>query len=168
MAAKDVRKNLNLFVDGQGMAGQIDEFNAPKLTLLTEEIRAGGMDGAVDVGTGMEKLTSDFSLFQYAKGVLALFGLAQGDSRTFIARELLESHDGTKTAVAHTMRGKIVELDPGTSKAGTIAPIKFALSLDYYKLTHGGTVIHEIDMVNMVRIVNGVDVLAADRAALGI
>ena len=40
-----VLKNMNLFVDGRGYAGRIDEIQLPKLTLKTEEHRAIGMDG---------------------------------------------------------------------------------------------------------------------------
>ncbi len=29
MAARDVRKNFNLFVDGKGYAGQVEEFTPP-------------------------------------------------------------------------------------------------------------------------------------------
>ena len=35
-------------------------------------------------------------------------------------------------------------------------------------MTHGGNVIYEIDPVNMVRVVDGKDQLAAQRSALGI
>lgn len=168
MAARDVRKNLNLFVDGMGQAGQIDEFNAPKLSLTTEDFRGGGMDAPIKITMGMEPLETDFSLVSYRKEVLALFGVAEGQTVPFVAREALESFDGTVTPVVHTMRGKITEMDPGTSKPGTLAPIKFTMSLTYYKLEHGGKVIHEIDVENMVRIVDGVDVLAQMRAALGL
>ena len=37
-------KNINLFIDGRGYAGKVDEFDPPKLTIKTEEFRAGGMD----------------------------------------------------------------------------------------------------------------------------
>lgn len=84
-----------------------------------------------------------------------------------MAREALESHDGTVTAVVHTMRGKIRKLSPGTSKAGDKTALKVEMALNYYKLEHGGQVIHEHDMVNMIHIVNGVDQTAAMRAALG-
>lgn len=167
MAARDVRKNINLFVDGRGYAGQIEDFNAPKLTLQTEEFRAGGMDLPIDVTMGMEKLTTDFSLKAYDRNVLSLFGVAEGQSVPFVAREALESFDGTVTAVVHTMRGKITEIDPGTSKPGELAPLKFTMSLTYYKLEHGDKVVHEIDAENMVRIINGNDALAAVRGALG-
>jgi uncharacterized protein len=168
MAARDVRKNLNLFVDGQGLAGQIDEFNAPKLELQTEDYRGGGMDGTTDVEMGIQKLTTEFSLFAYKRQVLALWGVAVGQLVPFVAREALESHDGAVTPVVHTMRGKITAIDPGASKPGALNPLKFTMTLDYYKLEHGGVVVHEIDVVNMIRIVSGKDVLAAQRAALGI
>lgn len=168
MAARDVRKNFNLFVDGRGYAGQSDEFNAPELGLLTEEFRAGGMDAPIDITMGMEKLVCDFSLNAYDKNVLALFGVVQGASVPLIVREALESFDGTVTPVVHTMRGKIVKITPGTSKPGTLQPLKFDMSLVYYKLKHGDTVIHEVDVENMVRMINGVDVLASMRNALGI
>lgn len=168
MAARDIRKNFNLFVDGRGYAGQADEFNAPELTLLTEEFRAGGMDLPIDITMGMEKLVCDFSLKAYDRNVLALFGVVQGASVPLTVREALESFDGTVTPVVHTMRGKIVKIKPGTSKPGELPVLKVDMSLTYYKQKHGDTVIHEIDAENMVRFINGVDVLAQQRAALGI
>lgn len=167
MAARDVRKNLNLFVDGRGYAGQIEEFNAPKLTLKTEEWRGGGMDAPVKLNMGMEALDTDFTLISYDADVLGLFGVAEGSTVPFVAREALESLDGTLTGVVHTMRGKITEIDPGTSKAGEKVVLKVAMNLTYYKLQHGDKVIHEIDIENMIRVINGVDALAATRGALG-
>ncbi len=167
MAARDVRKNLNLFVDGRGYAGQVEEFNAPKLALITEEFRAGGMDAAIELTMGMEKLEADFSLISYDRDVLSKFGVAEGAFVPFVARESLESFDGTVTPVIHTMRGKIREIDPGTSKAGDKPSLKVAMALTYYKLQHGDTTVIEVDVENMVRVVNGNDSLAATRAALG-
>ena len=100
--------------------------------------------------------------------MLALFGVAEGSVVPFVAREALESFDGTVKAVVHTMRGKITEIDPGTSKAGEAPALKISMTLEYYKLTHNAIIVHEIDVPNMVRIVNGVDVLEAFRLALGI
>lgn len=168
MAARDVRKNLNLFVDGRGYAGQIEEFNPPKLALVTEDFRAGGMDAPVELTMGMEKLEADFSLISYDKDVLSLFGVAEGALVPFVAREALESFDGTVTPVIHTMRGKIREIDPGTSKAGDKPSLKVAMALTYYKLQHGDATVIEVDVENMVRVVNGNDSLAAIRAALGL
>lgn len=168
MAARDVLKNLNLFIDGRGQAGQIEDFNPPKLTLKMDEFRGGGMDTPIELEMGMEKLNADFSLVGYDADVLALFGLRPGASVPMVARGALESHDGTVTAVSYVMRGKIKESDPGTWKPGEKAPLKTTVALVYYKLTHGNRIIHEVDVENMIRIVDGVDVLAEQRAALGI
>ena len=167
MAARDIRKNFNIFVDGHGYAGQSEDFNAPKLTLKTEEFRAGGMDMPVEVTMGMEKMNTDFSLKSYDKIAIGLFGLVEGAVVPITVYEALESYDGTVTQVVHNMRGKITELDPGTSKPGELPPLKFTLALNYYKLTHGGSVVHEIDAENMIRVINGNDVLAITREALG-
>lgn len=167
-AASDIRKNFAISVDGRGYAGQTSEFNAPKITLKTEEYRGGGMDAAIDIEMGMEKLTCDFSIESYDRNVLALVGLTNGNDIQITAREVLESYDGTVTPIVHVMRGIVNEMDPGTSKPGELNPVKFTLSLSYYKMTHGGNVIYEIDPVNMVRVVDGKDQLAAQRSALGI
>lgn len=168
MAANDVRKNLNLFVDGKGYAGQLSEVNPPKQTLKTEEFRAGGMNAPVELDMGMEKLEGDFTLIQYSADVLALFGVAPGSSVPFVVREALESFDGTVTGVVHTMRGRIKEIDSGTHKPGEVPALKVTMALTYYKLEHGGRVVQEIDVPNMIHLVDGVDRLAAQRAALGV
>lgn len=168
MAARDVIKNNNLFVDGRGYAGQIEEINLPKLAMKLEEFRGGGMNAPIDLDMGQEKMESDFSLIAYDRAVLSLFGLVSGNSVPLVVRQALESFDGTVTAVTHTMRGKVKEIDQGTSKAGDKQALKVALTLTYYKLQHGDTVVQEIDVENMVHIVGGVDVLAQQRAALGI
>lgn len=168
MAARAIRKNLNLFVDGRGYAGDIQDFNAPKLTLKTEDFRAGGMNAPKKLNMGLESLDTDFSLTSYDADVIALFGVQPGADVSFIAREVLEDFDGVVTPVAHYMQGTITEFDPGTSKAGELAPIKITMNLNYYKLQHGDRVLHEIDIENMVQIVDGVDQLANQRAALGI
>jgi P2 family phage contractile tail tube protein len=168
MAARDVLKNLNLFVDGKGQAGQLQDFNPPKLTLKMDEVRMGGMDTPIELEQGLEKLNADFTLIGYDADVLALMGVRPGASVPFVARGALESFDGTVTAVAHTMRGKLKEVDPGTWKPGEAAPLKASIALTYYKLQHGDRIIYEIDVENYIRVVDGVDVLAAQRSALGI
>ena len=51
----DILKNMSLFVDGRGYAGNVDELNLPKLALKTEEFRGGGMDAPIEIDMGMEK-----------------------------------------------------------------------------------------------------------------
>ena len=46
--------------------------------------------------------------------------------------------------------------------------MKVTVSCKYYKLEMDGQVVHEIDIENMTRIIDGVDYLAEARAAIGI
>ncbi len=168
MAAREILKNMNLFVDGRGYAGQVTEYNAPDLALLIEDHRAGGMDGPVGLEMGMEGLETSFSLSAYDADVLALFGIAQGRTVACTARGALESYDGTVKAVVHAMRGKITRMARGTWTPGTLPALQVTMRLDYYRETHDGRELHEIDLINMVRVIDGVDQLAEQRAALGI
>lgn len=168
MAARDVLKNINLFVDGKGYAGQIDELNPPKQTLKLEEFMGGGMFAPEEITMGMEKLESDFSLLAYDADVLSNFGVVEGREIQFTVRAHLESFDGTTAAVVMNMRGKVKEIDRGTWKPGEKAVLKIAMALNYFKETRGGVVQSEIDVRNMVFKSGGVDLLSAARSALGI
>ncbi|MDA3922766.1 MAG: phage major tail tube protein [Salinisphaera sp.] len=168
MAANDVLKNLNLFVDGRGYAGNIDDYSPPDLSIMVENYRAGGMDASVPLDMGMEDLETSFNLIAYDRDVLSLFGVAEGNQVPFRARGALESYDGTITQVQHIMRGKITKLARNTWQPGNKPQLGVTMRLDYYREEHGGQVIHEIDVVNMIRIINGTDRLAQIRQAIGI
>ena len=73
-----------------------------------------------------------------------------------------------KNGLAASAQAWIKELDPGTWKAGDQATLKASIAVTYYRLTVNGTDVIEIDVVNMKRIIKGVDQLASQRAALGI
>lgn len=165
---RNVRKNYNVFVDGRGYAGQTEEFNAPKLTLKTEEFQGGGMFTPIEITMGSEKLECDFTMLSSDPYILSRFSVVEGAQTQFTFREVLESQDGSVQPLIHNVRGKVKEIDPGASKAGEKATTKVSVSPTYYKLTHGAVVVHEIDVPNMVWITNGIDILAGIRAALGI
>jgi P2 family phage contractile tail tube protein len=168
MPARDVLKNFNLFVDGFGFAGQVGEYSPPDLTLTTEDFRGGGMDAAVPIEMGMEPLETSFVLIAYDANVLNRWGVRQGQSVPLTIRGALESFDGSVKPVIHRMRGMITSLQRGTWSPGQQPSLTVTVRPVYYREEHDGTVTHEIDLENMVRIVDGVDRLADTRAALGI
>ena len=168
MAIENVLRDINLFVDGRGYAGKVMEFNLPKLTVKTEEFRAGGMDAPVELDMGMEKLECDFSLDSVDRDALRLWGLEEGNKPPLTFRGAVQDKDGAVRAVVARTRGQIKEVDYGTWKPGEKATLKFMAAVDYYKLEIDGDTIHEIDVENYIRIVNGTDQVAARRAALGL
>jgi P2 family phage contractile tail tube protein len=165
-AASHILKNFAVFVDGKGYVGQADEVQLPALNLVEEDFRAGGMDAPIGIEMGQEKMESTFAFSAFDKELLSKWGTAA--EVPFTARGVTESFDGSSQAVIAQVRGKVKGLEHGAWQAGQKTANTFTVSVTYYKLTVDSVVVHEIDVLNMKRIVNGVDRLAAQRAALGV
>ncbi|WP_320055618.1 phage major tail tube protein [Desulfuromonas thiophila] len=165
-----VLKNFSLFVDGKGYAGQVEEIVLPKLTRKMQEHRAGGMNGPVELDYGLEKLEASFTLSDYNKEVLSLFGAVDNAKVPLRFKGAVEQddEDGSVTAVEVVLNGRWRELDMGSWKGGDKAVLKVGVAASYYKYTQAGEDLIEIDVVNMIEKIGGVDRLAAQRAALGL
>lgn len=168
MALPRILRAFNLFFDGRGYAGKIDELELPKLSLKTEEHQAGGMDAPVEIDMGMEKLEATITLADFDENIITFFGLANGAAAQITARGGLAASDGTVTPVVVNLRGAVKELDPGSWKAGEKATLKFTIGVRYYRYESAGATLLEIDIENMVRNVGGIDQLADLRAAIGV
>ncbi len=162
--AKNTLKNLNLFLESVGFAGYIEEFQPPNLTIKTEEFRAGGMDAPIELDMGMEKLEATGTLTGFEPEVIKTLGKTDAN---FTARGNLFSHGGAETAVEIKMTGLVKALEQGAWKPGEKSTLKFTIALTYYKYTQGGSTLHEIDVPNLKRIINGTDQLATMRKNLG-
>lgn len=165
-AAADILKNFNLYVDGRGFAGNVETAQLPNLALVIEDFRAGGLDSPIPLDMGMEPMEASFTLSQFSKETLALWGVGETADVPLTFRGALESQDGTVRAVVVNIRGRVTAVNPSEWAAGSKANIAFTVRALYYKYTQDGTVVHEIDVVNMVRKINGVDRLAAIRQAI--
>ena len=166
---KDILVNMNLYFDGNDFVGEVQELTPPKVTPKFREYMAGGMGATIDIPTGeVEKLESDFTLNSVSRTVLKQLKVVPGSTVPFEFRGATVSQDGTKGRVIVTQRGLIKETDYGSWKPGEDTSLKIGMTLDYYRLSIDGEVIHEIDPVNFVCVINGVDQTAELRAALGI
>ncbi len=163
----EVLYNTNLFVDGISLQGDVPSLTLPKLTLKTDDYRAGGMDAAVEIDMGTEKLEASFTTHGVRREVLKFFG--QADLTAFNAsfRGAFKGQKGAVKSVVATLRGGLKEVDPGEWKPGEKGEFKYAVAVTYYKLEIDGSVMFEIDPLNSIRVIDGTDQLAAVRAALG-
>lgn len=163
-----VLKNFSLFVDGRGLAGTVSTLTLPTLTTKMEEFRGGGMDAPVEIDMGMEILETSFELFDYEENVLSLYGLANGAATQVTARGALRRDGDAAVPMVVNMTGVIKEMDPGDWQAGEQTSMTCSMALRYLKITIGGREVVEVDKVNMVRRINGVDQLESIRAAIGV
>jgi len=160
--------NLNLFVDGVSFQGDVPSLTLPKLTLKMEEHRPGGMDMPVEMDLGMEKQEAAFTTTGVRREALKFFGLADGSGFNGTFRGAFKGLKGKITPVVVSLRGTLKEIDMGDWKSGDKAEIKHSVGLSYYKLEVDGRLVYEIDALGMKRVIDGIDQLAAQRAALGL
>lgn len=162
-------KNCNVFNEGQSYMGVIAEVALPKLGRKMEAYRGGGMDGEVDLDLGQQKLEIELSCAGIMEQVFDQYGITNASGVMLRFAGAYQRDDtGVVDAVEVVVRGRHTEIDMGKAKPGDKTEFKVKSSLTYYKLTINGTEKIEIDVLNMIFKVNGVDRLAEQRKAIGL
>ncbi len=162
-------KNFVLFNDGNAYLGEVEEVTLPKLTRKMEDYRAGGMNGPVKLDQGMEALEMDWTAAGYLRTLFAQWGTTTHDGVLLRFAGALQADDlGIASPVEIIVRGRHQEIDFGNSKAGEKTEIKIKTAISYYKLTMDGVTMIELDLVNLIEVVDGIDRLAQVRLALGL
>lgn len=159
-------KNFNLFVDGRGYAGLIEELTLPKLTMKMEEYQGAGMFAPVEIEMGMEKLEMDMTLAEVNPRIMKLFGLSNGDEFEFTIRGVQRGNGLPQSVVIHT-RGIFKEFDFDAWKASEKSTIKCSIACSSYEMRIDGIVIMNINPITMTREVDGVNQLAIAKQILG-
>lgn len=161
---KDTLKNMNLYINDFGFAGVIDELQLPKLSLKTEEYRGGGMDAPMEFDLGMEKLETQLTVSKYHEQALTTFGVGlHKKTKLTIKGSLRDEETGDEKPVVMNAEGLVKEMDFGSWKMGENSPVKITLSLSYYRLVLDNEEIYEVDIMNLVRKINGIDQLETTR-----
>lgn len=168
MALPRTLKHFNVFLDGESWLGLVPELTLPKLTRKMEDYRGGGMEGPVKIDMGQEALEMDITTGFDARIFKRYASASVSGVLLRFAGSWQRDDVGDVSAVEIVARGRLSEIDHGSAKAGADAPLKFKLAMSYYKLTVDNQVLIEIDLVNFISIIDGTDMLAAHRAALGI
>ena len=169
MALPRTLKHFNVFADGVSHAGEVEEIDLPKLTRKVEEYRAGGMNGPIEVDLGGDKLELETTDGGLRRDILKQFATTTVDGAMLRFAGAYQREDtGEVDAVEIVVRGRHTEIDFGKAKAGSKDPFKVKSALSYYKLTVNGEEWIEIDHVNFIERVFGVDRLAEQRKAIGL
>ncbi|WP_437887768.1 phage major tail tube protein [Phytobacter sp. V91] len=171
MALPRKLKHLNLFNDGNNFVGVVESVTLPKFTRKFEKWRGGGMPGAVDIDLGLDDgaLDTEFTIGGAEALLFRQMGIATVDGIQLRFTGSIQRDDtGEVQAVELVVRGRYKELDSGEWKTGESNTTKVSITGSYAKLTINGEVCYEVDLVNMVEIINGVDMLEAHRDAIGL
>lgn len=171
MALPRKLKNMNLFNDGNSYLGVCKSVTLPSLGRKMESYRGGGMNGTAkaDLGLSDDGLQLEWKLGGLDLIVLRQFGAVKADGIMLRFGGSYQQDDtGEYSSVEVVVRGRHETIEMGEATPGEDTEHSITSPLTYYKLTVDGEVIIEIDILNFIEIINGVDMLAEQRRAIGI
>ena len=171
MAMPRKLKNFNIFNDANSYQGIAKNITLPALARKMEAYRGGGMNGPVkaDLGLSDDGIQVEWTLGGWDLLAIRQWGATSASAVALRFTGAVQQDDtGATQAVEVVMRGRHEEIDFGNAEPGGDTEHSITTTCTYYKLTVDGEVLVEIDILNMVEIVNGDDILADQRAALGI
>ncbi|WP_025808334.1 phage major tail tube protein [Pseudomonas chlororaphis] len=171
MAMPRKLKNMNLFNEGTSYLGVSKSCALPPLSRKMEGYRGGGMNGPVKSDLGF---SDDGIQFEWKTGgldllVLRQFGAVKADGVMLRFTGSFQQDDtGTVSAVEVVVRGRHETIEMGEATPGEDTEHSITTTCSYYKLAVDGEVLVEIDLLNFIEIIDGQDMLAEQRKALGI
>ncbi|HAI0897445.1 TPA: phage major tail tube protein [Escherichia coli] len=172
MAMPRKLKLMNVFLNGYSYQGVAKSVTLPKLTRKLENYRAAGMNGSapVDLGLDDDALSMEWSLGGFPDSVIWELYAATGVDAVPIrfAGSYQRDDTGETVAVEVVMRGRQKEIDTGEGKQGEDTESKISVVCTYFRLTMDGKELVEIDTINMIEKVNGVDRLEQHRRNIGL
>ncbi len=161
-------KNFRSYNDGNNYQGIMGEMTLPKIVHKMEEWRGGGMIGPVMADLGLQAMEMEFSNGGLVKQCFRQMGTPTVDGCMMRFVGAYQSDDtGNVEQCEVVVRGRPQELDMGNAKAGEDTEHKAKWPVAYFKLSINGRTEIEIDMLNSVYVVDGVDRYAQIRDALG-
>lgn len=171
MAMPRKLKNLNLFNDANSYVGVVKSVTLPPLGRKMESYRGGGMNGPVkaDLGFSDDGIQFEWKLGGLDLIVLRQFGAVNAAGVALRFAGAFQQDDTEEvSAVEIVMRGRHETIEMGDAQPGEDTEHSVTTTCTYYKLIVDNEDIIEIDLLNFIEKVNGVDMLEKQRAAIGI
>lgn len=165
MALPRKLKDMNLFSEGNAFRGIVTSVTMPKLTRKLEEFRAAG--GPIKLDQGPEAMEMEFTLGGPERSILRQFALP-GVAGNYLRFSGAWQDEGTGAVdvIEVTVRGRYEEMDLGEMKPGEGGEFKTKFQCAYFRLEWNGEELFEIDFLNGIFRVDGVDRNAEINAAL--
>lgn len=169
MAFPSKLKQTGVFNEGETYVGETVSITPPKLTRKMEDYRGGGMGRAVKVDMGGEPLEMEVTYGGPMRQILRQHGMLNvGGVYQRFAGSFQNDDTGAVETIEVITRGRHEEIDMGEWKPGEDTEFKVKSQLSYFKLTWNGVVEVEIDVMGMIEMIGGVDLMAPHREALGL
>lgn len=163
--------NGNMYINGNSYLGTIEEVQLPDVKGKYAEHKALGMNGSVELPSGIDKMESKIKFNAPYARVMKLAANPY-ESHTLMFRGNLETYEGAQRVgqvpYKCVMKAGFKNVNPGSMKQHDNVEMESMLNVTYCKLEIDNEEIFEIDVLNNIHKVDGVDILAVYRANLGI
>lgn len=164
-----ILRRFTAFVEGYDTRLEVEEITPPLVRDLTEEVKAGGMLAPTDAPLGLQKLEASIKLNSRQKALMKQAGLTPGKFVSITLRGVSVSEiDGSQQNEVLVIRGRL-NVDGNTWTANSASSTDYKISsISYYQHRVDNKLLYEIDIINCVCVVDGVDQWADLRAGLGL
>ncbi|MCD8173802.1 MAG: phage major tail tube protein [Alistipes sp.] len=163
--------NANAYVNNVNTHGLAVEFTLPDITPLMADHDVLGMFGSIELANGLDKMEAAAKWSYPSNDLLVAFADVHTSVEIMLRSNKAVYEDGTKTddvPIVANIRGTSKGLPGGTFKAKENTELDTTFAVNYFKLEVDGQELYEVDIMNNIYKVDGVDKLAALRENLGI
>ncbi|MBN4078999.1 phage major tail tube protein, partial [Gammaproteobacteria bacterium AH-315-C21] len=110
-----ILRNFNLFVDGIGYAGLVEQATPPKLAINEVDHQAGGMIAPIGLDMGLQKLELSMIITDYDEAIMRQFGLPDAGGMPMRLKGSIEGDNIGQSQIPIDIecRGRMKELDFG-------------------------------------------------------
>ncbi len=162
-------KDMVVHGNGESFMGECKTFTRPTLEMEGEDHRGGGMIAPVKIFNGLAALEVEHVYGGEIPALNATFAEHAVDATQLrFTGAYQREGSGEYDRVEITVRGRTYGIDAGGDEVGGDTEVTYKTACVYYKQTRNGRVEFEIDIMNKVFIVNGVDRMAQERSILGL
>jgi len=162
--------NANIYMDGNNLLGRAEEIQLPQIKHKMADHKALGMVGSAEFFAGIDKLECKIkwnALYpEVLKKAANPFKAVQVQARASLETYNSMGKLAEVPAIAY-LSGTFKEFPLGNLKPGDNAEYETTMSVNYAKLIVGGEEIFEIDVLENIYKVEGVDILETYRANIG-
>ena len=160
--------DFTLFLRAEGKFGMIEKLQLPELKWKSEEFNGGGQIGTREMALILDKLEMGFTSNTYDRALLGLGLQAPGRQSQWKVMGSMIVPGEEERPFKVLVTGTVMELKRGELKPGGKTDTDFVIrDITYYQEIVDGTELYEIDLLNQVVRVSGVDQMAARRRNLG-
>lgn len=168
---KNNMTNANVYVDGNNYAGQASEVELPNVPFKTVDHTGLGMIGTTELFSGIDKMEMNIKWNSFYPDALKAIANPTKNIKMQIRSSLEVWEDGGRTQeqpVVVFVTANSKQFPGGTFKGQEKFEPAGTFVVTYYKLVINGVDIVEIDVLNNIFKVAGVDIMRNYRANLGL